>query len=52
LNWKIVLIKRKTNQKNEGQTEKNKAKNLINDENESKKKINKNVEEKNLKIKK
>jgi hypothetical protein len=41
LNWKIVLIKRKTNQKNEGQTEKNKAKNLINDENESQKKSTK-----------
>jgi hypothetical protein len=48
LNWKIALIKRKTNQKNEGQTEKKNKK--INWRMKLKtKKINKNAKEKKLK---
>ena len=45
LNWKIALIKRKTNQKNEGQTGK-KTKKLIEGWNWKQKKVNKNAKEK------
>jgi len=48
LNWKITLMKEKTNQKNEGQTEKIKQQKIwLRDEIESQKSFNKSAKKKN-----